>query len=216
MKKQSQFANKICFSIILIIALTGCLENECNCYDDFPPLPIIDNYFSNYTNSNNSWLYSNFQGSKTDSIYLTNDWNSTRNGKFIEDGWECRYSYYWKKIMHSNYILNDTLICEYKSGGSKKEEKILWWNSLIKFETRNNINLNWECYAEYGVDTMLIGSYEKKYKYKKDKLTLPNNITYNDVISIDNTLWFAANIGLIQFVSFNKVDTFYLQKFYKK
>lgn len=217
MKKQSQFANKICFLIILITILTGCLDNECNCYDDFTPLPLSEKYFSNYKDENQSWVFVNQDGTKRDSVFLTPDlYDNGNNGADYSTNL-CYIFYSWNMILHSKYLLNDTILSQYSSAGVKKKEVgILWWNTIFILETRHIRKINWGSVCEYGVDTMQLSTKAKISPYRPKTLKLTNDVIYNDVITIDNTLWFAPNVGLIQFVSYNKVDTFHLQKFYKK
>lgn len=201
--------------MLLIIALAGC-NKDCNCYNDFTPLPLSEKYFKYYRDEKQSWVYINQDGTKKDSIFLTYDWNNPQKGQSV-DVTSCNIFYTWKTILHSNFILKDTVLCEYSSAGVKRKDiGVLWWNTFFIFQTRSNSDQYWGCISKYGVDTMQIGAHNKIFPYKPETLKLPNNLVYNDVISIENKLWFAPDVGLVQFVSYNKVDTFYLQKFNRK
>jgi len=199
--------------MLLTISFTGC-NKECNCYNYFTPLPLSEKYFRYYKDENQSWVYVNRQGTKKDSIYLTYDWYDSYNGPEINTT-TCNISYSWNMILHSKYLLKDTVSCHYSSGGVKKNGGILWWNTNFSLNSRYFLDYYYRITSEYGIEIMEICNSNEYLPYIKQTHIFPNLETYNDVISIEEKLWFAPDVGLVQFVSYNKVDTFYLQKFYR-
>jgi hypothetical protein len=74
--------------------------------------------------------------------------------------------------------------------------------------------------SKSGVDTLEIEFRNIKTNYKSvspakkyEHITI-NGIEYDSVLNIKNAVWFAPNIGLIKYVSFDERDTFYLNKCY--
>ena len=181
-------------SMFIFYACLGCCFS---CGAQFPP-KMLEQYFHCFEEGN-SWVYTNQDNSKTDSLYLKHiDENIPIDG-------DCYSSYYRGSKIFPSCLSSDTIFCDY-------------YTYTFRFKSQNWI-YDFQCHKPTYTLYMQITSDKNKKKeiYMMDKsLVLPDGQTYSDVINCNDRFWIAPNMGIVQFRSYDGEDMFYLRNYYKK
>jgi hypothetical protein len=146
---------------------------------------------------NNYWIYTNQDKTKSDSLYFTYVPGEKQGEDIVKNicaGWYQRMMH-----LHSTYL-------------SASELEVLYYS----YGVIGGTNL------EFG-DNNFPSSFLLIFYPDKDKcggaITFKNDvsvadITYEEVIDVNGYYVMAPKIGIVQYVSYNQLDTFYLEKYY--
>ena len=163
---------------------------------DFCEMPkTSQEYFKNYINGT-SWIYFSHDSTKRDSVYVDNYLLNIKSDKLdrcIE--WDRQ-----EMSLNSNYLSTEKISCLYENPNCDKSYFIL-----------QGLTTSVEIHSKIDVDTLFTLSQSSNIKMI-DSLVLHNGSKFFKVERYDNRLWFAPTVGLVQFISFNNIDTFYLHK----
>ena len=173
-------------------------------YTYYLPSEMSLHYFQCF-DAGNSWTYINQDSTKTDSLYLKYGYPYS-NG--VTD-WGCYASYDRKTVLYSSYLYQNPeypVECCY-SGNNNNNTYFTFSDGLsygifVHFSFDNLADT-----LRFGVDSDF---------YMLDSIDLPNGYRHYDVINWNDQIWFAPDTGITQYLSFDKQDTFYLNKFYPK
>ncbi|HBF87516.1 MAG TPA: hypothetical protein DDX39_02650 [Bacteroidales bacterium] len=157
-----------------------------------------EKYFSVFKDGN-YWIYYNKNLTKKDSVYISNYENN--KGKDRQE-----YCREWDEIsftMFSNYI-------------GEKDSANAQYNNNMECEGGRFIISGIASYlirmaSTYDSDTLISGTTIPIFYLNSD-----SSLQYKDVVFHNSKYWFAPNVGLIQYVSFENLDTFYLHEYYIK
>lgn len=169
------------------------------------PNEIAESYCKNMI-PGNYWIYSNQDNTKKDSLYFSYV-PGEKQGEYIVEkmcaGW-------YQRIMrlYSTNLFTNSLEARYITGGvegrtslSIGERSFLGTFNLVFYPNKSECEFSFK---------------DKRLKMNFIDSVSINGLTYNEVINIGDYYLIAPEVGLIQYVSFNLADTFYLEKFYKK
>lgn len=158
-----------------------------------------EKYFGNYI-AGTSWIYFNQNKTKRDSIYIS-EYQKHRKYDKLDDCIEWDRS---EMKIRSNYLSSEEISCLYENPNCDRSYFVL-----------QGLNFSVDIDSKKGIDTLFSTTYSSEIK-KINFMRLPNTLTFNEVVSFHDKLWFAPDFGLIQYVSYNSIDTFYIEKFHKK
>ena len=169
----------------------------CSSKDIERPLEILERYFHCF-DEGNSWVYINQNNNTTDSLYLKHI-----SGYIPQD---CKSSFYRTSLIFPSCLFPDTIFCDYNSRGFFLTEKYPYKSfSFI---------------AKTSIDTLRMTITDRSgiagNCWIEKNITLPDGQNYSDVINCNDRFWIAPNMGIVQFVSYDGEDMFYLKKYYKK
>jgi hypothetical protein len=196
-------------SFFLVIQVYILLFPSCNgyfpCREKYYRFSEVTERYFQYFDEGNSWSYINLDNTKKDSLYVKN----IQSGPIVFERY-CEYWDYRYMLLFSSFLNSDTVFCEYTTSPF----------STFSLAGKYPDSLEEWKYSFYALknDTLHVAiSQTAKSMYETlDNMTLPNGKTYSDVINCNNRFWIAPNIGIIQFISYDGKDMFYLDKFYKK
>jgi len=184
-------------AIIILTLFVSC--RKCKELQFCPKTETGERYFANYKEGT-SWVYVNKDGTKKDSVFVTDytlSLEKNRTDGCIE--WERH-----EMKIFSKYLFPKNLYCLYENPNCDR--------SYFVFGGISSMD------SKIGTDTLFSVNATIKIKTLNSHM-LPNNIQFEktvEVQSVETTLWFAPYIGLIQYTTFDNSDTLYFQKIYKK
>lgn len=188
------------FFVVTFLSCSKCRKGE---FIYSAPNEIAESYCKNMI-PGNYWIYSNQDNTKTDSLYFTYV-PGEKQGEYIVEkmctGWYQRIMH-----LHSKYLFEDELNVRYSTSG-------------VAGETNLSV----------GRDNDFLGSFllrfyptkekclESTHKNKTRKMVFMDYVkvgstVYHEVINVNDDFLIAPAVGLIQYTSYNQVDTFYLEK----
>lgn len=196
---------KLTFYLLLIFITTfiscyKCSDSELD-YCKVPPTG--EKYFKGYANGS-YWIYENQDYSKKDSVYVMDYQKTTK--KINKDG-----CFKWDEIsfeLHSQYLFSDIANGIYNSidenrnaGCGNSIFSISDINSGFRFFSKNG-NSELSCLDENCIKLSF-------YKLRDDPL-----LTFYEAMVYESKYWISPEVGLIQYISFNNLDTFYISKYH--
>ncbi|NLO69582.1 MAG: hypothetical protein GX102_01240 [Porphyromonadaceae bacterium] len=191
---------KYILTLVIPFIFFSCWDN-CREMQYSAPNEIAESYCKNMI-PGNYWIYSNQDNTKIDSLYYTYV-PGEKQGEYIVKkmcaGW-------YQKVMklHSTFFSETQLDVSYRTGGVDG----FTYLSIGNKEFKNSFLLEFypdkeKCKAHF-LGEVLKMNYINEFK-------VGNNF-FQDVILLDNTYILAPDIGIVQYVSYNQIDTFYFKK----
>lgn len=188
------------FIFIVLLGIVWGFTNCNRCHDPIQcETPLQGRkYFEPFENIQ-YWIYYNGDSTKIDSMYISSLASANASGD--ED--DCK-NYKHTELVISSQYLDEGLEASFGMFGSCPEGRasLTLQNRAIGSScfvfTNNDIQ---SCY-----NTLL-------NEIKLFELRENSGLIFNDVMHHNQGYWFAPDIGLIQYITSNKQDTFYLHKY---
>jgi len=183
-------------AIIILTLFVSC--RKCKELQFCPKPETGERYFANYKEGT-SWVYVNKDGTKKDSVFITDytlSLEKNRTDGCIE--WERH-----EMVVNSQYL-------------SLNEFSVLYENPNCSESYFGFLGITF--FAKNRTDTLYLLN-ENIYIETLKSYSLPNNLEFSNVVKTQNnksSFWFVPTIGLIQYTTFDNSDTLYFQKIYKK
>ena len=192
----------IIIALSFIFAFLSCSKCRKNEYIYSAPNEIAESYCKNMI-PGNYWIYSNQDNTKTDSLYFTYVPGEVQGEYKVEKmctGWHQRIM-----RLHSAYLSVDKLDVRYSTSGVAGETNL----SIVEKDFSGIFDLLFYPAKDKCLETT--------DKNKTRKMVFVDNVNirgkvYQDVINVNDDFLIAPEVGLMQYVSYNQVDTFYLEK----
>jgi len=196
---------KLTFYLLLIFITTfiscyKCSDSELD-YCKVPPTG--EKYFKGYANGS-YWIYENQDYSKKDSVYVMDYQKTTK--KINKDG-----CFKWDEIsfkLYSQYLFSDIATGKYNSldddlnsGCGNSDFSVSYDDKGFGFLSKNSSN-ELTCFNN-NCDKLTF------FKLRDDP-----QLTFYEAMVSNNKYWVSPEVGLIQYVSFNNLDTFYISKYH--
>lgn len=190
------------FIFIIAIAFFYVFNGCYKCKNiEYCPLPASAlEYFGAYTEGA-YWIYFNHDSTKTDSVYIT-DFEMKREGYNTGPCMEWDAKTF---LLQSEFLSHKTIEAKTTIGDDCDKSHTTF---LIRESYRVCIANDKEMVLLDGCgttqDIKLIETYH---------LDNGTNKSYNNVIQCDSRFWFAPEVGLIKYLSYDNIDTFYLNQY---
>ena len=191
--------NIIILLIVCILFITTACEKECKTYTQYETAPVILEYFGNYK-PGNYWIYENQDGTKIDSMWVS-DYVEKNGG----DELKCFQYPVREFVLNSIYLSNKNTINIKMSNLSERNFE----TSFIGTDT-NGVDKRLIYATGIGNDSIELHTIKKDYVIKSliiKKAAIFNNSPF---------YIFGSKIGIVTYPSQNKLDTFYLTKYFIK
>ncbi len=164
---------------------------------DYCPMPeATEKYFSVF-NEDNYWIYYNKDLTKKDSVYISNyEITREKDGMEFCIEWDNLRFHLNSSFMYDGDYLIGTFTGNTMGNGGVFRIKNYTEGVIVEINSANDVDtlLNQEILSGFW-------NYDSTFEYSK-------TIKYND------KYWFTPNIGIVQYVSKNSLDTFYLHEYY--
>jgi hypothetical protein len=194
--KTLKFAVEICYVIILL--LSSC-EEKCKNYSVYYRMPVVDKYVEVFKDGS-IWIYKNQVDSMSDSLKITNYYY--KPGEFTDN--LCNKWYEKKLVFHSDFLFKKTGEMYYVADET---------GTFVRFSF-GNITFNFRANAQNDSIILSIPNVENGSVFLEDTLKTSIGKVYKDIINVNNQIWFAKGIGIVQYVSIlNKNDTLCLTNY---
>lgn len=196
------FISTIFYILFFISTCSSCYECKKIKYCPLPPMG--EKYFHAYK-ENSYWIYYNTDTTKVDSVYLF----EYQFRRMTDNTEEC---YEWDDatfILESNYLSDEKIEGIYGNNGHCEKSNFF----LNNLPNKNDpISLDSESNSNFFSSGDLSSQIEQIDTFR---LRMDFNFIYLEVINYNDRYWFAPEVGLIQYISYDDQDTFYIHKYQK-
>lgn len=191
------------YSILFLILTVFSSCGDCDDPEFIDYQEYIENYFEVYKQGS-YFLYLNRDGTKSDSIYISEYGEGTRIDKVL-----CVETPYRVFTLNSDYLsLGKKICCNYENGSFNATS-----SCALAYDR------DWNIYGINNQDTLIIDIINNPAPGKIDSFQAwpDTGQTIFDVWVYDSgqgAIYFAPNIGIVQYITPNNTDTFTITKVY--